>query len=171
MRMALALGERHLGRTWPNPAVGAIVVDTSASEPRIVGQGTTGAGGRPHAERQALDAAGEAARGAALYVSLEPCAHHGKTPPCVDAIVAARVTRVVTALEDPDPRVRGQGHAVLRNAGIAVVTDVLAEEARRAHRGHMTRIAQGRPSMTLKLARTADGFASRMTGPRLMITG
>jgi diaminohydroxyphosphoribosylaminopyrimidine deaminase/5-amino-6-(5-phosphoribosylamino)uracil reductase len=171
MRMALALGERHLGMTWPNPSVGALVVDASTGELRIVGQGITGAGGRPHAERQALAAAGEAARGATLYVSLEPCAHHGKTPPCVDAIIPAGIARVVTALEDPDPRVSGRGHALLREAGIEVTAGVLAEEARRSHRGHLTRIASGRPAMTLKLARTADGFASRIAGPRLMITG
>jgi diaminohydroxyphosphoribosylaminopyrimidine deaminase/5-amino-6-(5-phosphoribosylamino)uracil reductase len=171
MRMALALGDRHLGMTWPNPSVGALVVDVGAGEPRIVGQGVTGFGGRPHAERQALAAAGEAARGATLYVSLEPCAHHGKTPPCVDAIIPAGVVRVVTALEDPDPRVSGRGHARLRAAGVTVTIGVLAEEARRSHRGHIKRIAQGRPAMILKLARTADGFASRIAGPRLMITG
>lgn len=171
MRMALALGERHLGMTWPNPSVGALVVDVSAGEPRIVGQGITGFGGRPHAERQALAAAGEAARGTTLYVSLEPCAHHGKTPPCVDAIIPAGIARVVTALEDPDPRVSGRGHARLRAAGITVTAGVLADEARRSHRGHLLRVGQGRPAMTLKLARTADGFASRIDGPRLMITG
>jgi diaminohydroxyphosphoribosylaminopyrimidine deaminase / 5-amino-6-(5-phosphoribosylamino)uracil reductase len=171
MRMAVALGERHLGMTWPNPSVGALVADVSGGEPRIVAQGVTGFGGRPHAERQALAAAGEGARGATLYVSLEPCAHHGKTPPCVDAIIPAGVARVVTALEDPDPRVRGRGHARLREAGIVVTIGVLAEEARRSHCGHFTRVGQGRPSMTLKLARTADGFASRIDGPRLMITG
>jgi diaminohydroxyphosphoribosylaminopyrimidine deaminase/5-amino-6-(5-phosphoribosylamino)uracil reductase len=172
MRMALALGDRHLGMTWPNPSVGALVVDVPDGEPRIVGQGVTGFGGRPHAERQALAAAGEAARGATLYVSLEPCAHHGKTPPCVDAIIPAGVARVVTALEDPDPRVSGRGHDRLRAAGVTVTIGVLADEARRSHRGHITRVGQGRPTMTLKLARTADGFASRVEGrPRLMITG
>jgi diaminohydroxyphosphoribosylaminopyrimidine deaminase / 5-amino-6-(5-phosphoribosylamino)uracil reductase len=169
MRMAIALGERHVGRTWPNPSVGAVIVAPEA-EPRIIAQGITGAGGRPHAERIALDAAGEAARGATLYVSLEPCAHHGKTPPCVDAIIAAGIARVVTALEDPDARVRGRGHAVLRDAGIAVTTSVLAAEAGRAHRGHIWRVAQRRPYVTLKLARTADGYAARMSGARLMIS-
>ena len=171
MRMALALGDRHLGMTWPNPSVGALVVDVRDGEPRIVGQGVTGFGGRPHAERQALAAAGETARGATLYVSLEPCAHHGKTPPCVEAIIPAGVARVVTALEDPDPRVSGRGHDRLRAAGVTVAIGVLADEARRSHRGHITRVGQGRPAMTLKLARTADGFASRIAGPRLMITG
>jgi diaminohydroxyphosphoribosylaminopyrimidine deaminase/5-amino-6-(5-phosphoribosylamino)uracil reductase len=171
MRMALTLGTRHLGLTWPNPSVGALVVDARGGAPHIVAQGVTGAGGRPHAEWSALAAAGEAARGATLYVSLEPCAHHGKTPPCVDAIIPSGVARVVTALEDPDPRVSGRGHARLRAAGIAVTTGVLADEARRSHRGHLRRIGEGRPAMTLKLARTADGFASRLNGPRLMITG
>ncbi len=171
MHQALSLGERHLGMTWPNPSVGALVVDLSGGEPRLVAQGVTGAGGRPHAERQALAAAGEAARGATLYVSLEPCAHHGKTPPCVDAIIPAGVARVVTALEDPDPRVSGRGHASLKAAGIAVTTGILPDEARRSHRGHIRRVRDGRPAMTLKLARTADGFASRIDGPRLMITG
>jgi diaminohydroxyphosphoribosylaminopyrimidine deaminase/5-amino-6-(5-phosphoribosylamino)uracil reductase len=170
MRMAIALGERHVGRTWPNPSVGALVV-TREAEPRIVAQGITGAGGRPHAERVALDAAGAAACGATLYVSLEPCAHHGKTPPCVEAIVAAAIARVVTALEDPDMRVRGRGHTVLRGAGLAVTTDVLAAEAARAHRGHICRVAHGRPFVTLKLARTADGYAARVAGARLMISG
>ena len=171
MRLALALGERHLGLTWPNPSVGALVVDESEGAPRIVAQGITQRGGRPHAERLALEAAGAAARGATLYVSLEPCAHTGKTPPCVEAAVAAGVARVVTSMEDPDPRVSGAGHAALRSAGVTVVTGVLADEARRAHRGHISRIARGRPSVTLKLARTADGFAARERGPRLMITG
>jgi diaminohydroxyphosphoribosylaminopyrimidine deaminase / 5-amino-6-(5-phosphoribosylamino)uracil reductase len=171
MRMALALGERHLGMTWPNPSVGALVVDFRDGAPRIVGQGVTGFGGRPHAERLALAVAGEAARDATLYVSLEPCAHHGKTPPCVDAIIPAGIARVVTSLDDRDPRVSGRGHASLRAAGVAVTVGVLADAARRSHRGHLTRVGQGRPAMTLKLARTADGFASRIAGPRLMITG
>src|SRR6202043_306586 len=116
MALALALGRRGLGRTWPNPAVGAVV----ARESVIVGRGWTQPGGRPHAETEALRRAGAAARGATLYVTLEPCSHHGKTPPCTDAIIAAGITRGVSALENPNPKVAGAGHARLRSAGIAV---------------------------------------------------
>jgi diaminohydroxyphosphoribosylaminopyrimidine deaminase/5-amino-6-(5-phosphoribosylamino)uracil reductase len=171
MAAALALGERHLGLTWPNPSVGALVVRQDGAGPLIVSQGVTARGGRPHAERIALEAAGAAARGATLYVSLEPCSHHGRTPPCVDAILSAGVARVVTALEDPDPRVRGRGHQFLRERGVAVTTGVLAHEARRAHRGHILRATAGRPAVTLKLASTADGYAARLSGGRLYITG
>ena len=109
MDMALALGRRELGRTWPNPAVGAVVVREERDGSVIVGRGWTQAGGRPHAETEALRRARDAARGATLYVSLEPCSHHGKTPPCADAIIAAGIRRVVSAIEDPNPRRRGQG--------------------------------------------------------------
>ncbi len=171
MRRAIALGARHLGQTWPNPSVGALIVRHDRDGPMILAEGITQAGGRPHAERIALEAAGEGARGATLYVSLEPCSHHGKTPPCVDAILAAGIARLVTALDDPDPRVRGRGHERLRQHGVEVVTGVLADEARRAHRGHLLRTTQGRPAVMLKLARTADGHAARLSGPRLLITG
>lgn len=167
MRLALALGRRNLGRTWPNPSVGAVVV----TEGRIVGQAVTAVGGRPHAEPLALAMAGEAARGATLYVTLEPCSHHGRTPPCTDATIAAGIARVVTAIEDPDPRVAGRGHAGLRAAGITVETGLLREEAARDHRGHFSRVTRGRPSLHLKLARTRDGFAAPSTGERLKITG
>src|SRR5215210_5316707 len=120
MRLALALGRRGLGRTWPNPAVGAVVVREDPAGPVIVGRGWTQPGGRPHAETEALRRAGAATRGATLYVTLEPCSHHGKTPPCADAIVAAGIARVVSALEDPNPKVAGAGHARLRAAGIRV---------------------------------------------------
>ena len=170
-RLALSLGERNLGRTWPNPSVGAVVVDERGGAARIVAQGITQPGGRPHAERVALMAAGSGARGGTLYVSLEPCSHHGKTPPCIDAVIGSGIARVVTALEDPDERVSGQGHARLREAGITVVTGYLANEARRAHRGHITRVTLGRPAVTLKLARTSDGFAGWRQGPRLVISG
>src|ERR1700758_852883 len=127
MQLALALGRRGLGRTWPNPAVGAVVV----REGVIVGRGWTQPGGRPHAEIEALRRAGPAARGATLYVTLEPCSHHGKSPPCVDAIIAAGIARVVSAIEDPNPQVAGAGHALLRAAGIVVEVGICAEIARR----------------------------------------
>jgi diaminohydroxyphosphoribosylaminopyrimidine deaminase/5-amino-6-(5-phosphoribosylamino)uracil reductase len=168
-RLALSVGRRQLGRTWPNPSVGAVLVDEGRGI--VLAQGATGDGGRPHAERIALDEAGSAARGATLYVTLEPCSHHGRTPPCADAIVAAGVARVVGALDDPDPRVAGLGYARLRAAGVAVTVGVGAREAARDHRGHVLRVMAGRPAVTLKLARTADGFAARSEGPRLLITG
>jgi diaminohydroxyphosphoribosylaminopyrimidine deaminase/5-amino-6-(5-phosphoribosylamino)uracil reductase len=171
MRLAIALGRRNLGLTWPNPSVGSVVVDENGGEPVILSEGATQAGGRPHAERVALAAAGSRARGATLYVSLEPCSHHGRTPPCADAIVEAGIARVVSAIEDPNPLVAGQGHARLRAAGIEVVAGCLAEEARRAHRGHMIRVTKGRPAVTVKLARTTEGFAGSRQGSRLMITG
>ena len=166
MGLALALGYRGLGRTWPNPSVGAVV----RLGDRIVGAAATAPGGRPHAEPLALAMAGDAARGATLYVTLEPCSHHGRTPPCTDAIIAAGVARVVTAMEDPDPRVAGRGHALLRAAGIAVETGLRSEAAARDHAGHVTRVVCGRPSVHLKLARTRDGFAAS-SGERLRITG
>ncbi|MCJ2047561.1 bifunctional diaminohydroxyphosphoribosylaminopyrimidine deaminase/5-amino-6-(5-phosphoribosylamino)uracil reductase RibD [Methylobacterium sp. J-078] len=170
MRLALALGHRNLGRTWPNPSVGAVVVAGEPGVERIVGQGVTAPGGRPHAEPMALAMAGAAARGATLYVSLEPCSHHGRTPPCTDAIIGAGITRVVTALTDPDSRVAGRGHGLLAEAGIAVTTGLLSEEAARDHRGHVTRVTLGRPSLHLKLAQTRDGFAGA-PNERLRITG
>lgn len=167
MRHAIELGARHLGRTWPNPSVGALVVSSG----RILSRGITQSSGRPHAERVALDAAGEGARGATLYVSLEPCSHHGRTPPCADAVIDSGIARVVTAMDDPDPRVSGQGHARLRAAGIEVITGVLATEARQANLGHVLRVSRGRPAVTVKLACTADGFAARKDlGERLVIT-
>ncbi|MBI5111121.1 MAG: bifunctional diaminohydroxyphosphoribosylaminopyrimidine deaminase/5-amino-6-(5-phosphoribosylamino)uracil reductase RibD [Rhodovulum sp.] len=157
MALALALGRRGLGNTWPNPAVGAVVARFDENGPRIVGRGWTQAGGRPHAETEALRRAGDLARNATLYVTLEPCSHHGKTPPCADAVVAAGIARVVAAIEDPDPRVAGRGHARLRAAGIAVDVGVGAADAAAAHAGHIRRVRDGRPHVTLKLALSADG--------------
>ena len=171
MRLAIALGERNLGLTWPNPSVGSVVVDESGDAPVVVAQGATQPGGRPHAERVALAAAGARAKGATLYVSLEPCSHHGKTPPCAEAVVEAGIARVASAIEDPDQRVAGLGHERLRAAGIEVITGCLEPLARRAHRGHMTRVIKGRPAVTVKLARTTEGLAGSRQGPRLMITG
>ena len=153
MQLALALGRRGLGRTHPNPAVGAVVVRDGV----IVGRGWTQPGGRPHAEPVALAQAGEAARGATLYVTLEPCSHIGKSPPCADAIIDAGIKRVVSAIEDPNPEVAGQGHAKLRNAGIEVEVGLEAEEAARAHAGHFRRVCDQRPHVILKLAVSTDG--------------
>jgi diaminohydroxyphosphoribosylaminopyrimidine deaminase/5-amino-6-(5-phosphoribosylamino)uracil reductase len=152
MQLALTLGRRGQGRTWPNPAVGAVVVKDGV----IVGRGWTQPGGRPHAEPEALARAGEAARGATLYVTLEPCSHVGKSPPCADAIIAAGVARVVSAIEDPNPEVAGQGHARLRAAGITVDIGLGAIEAARDHAGHFRRIRDKRPHVILKLAVSSD---------------
>jgi diaminohydroxyphosphoribosylaminopyrimidine deaminase / 5-amino-6-(5-phosphoribosylamino)uracil reductase len=168
--MAAALDEARLGLglVAPNPAVGALLVKDGA----IVGRGHTQPGGRPHAETVALQQAGRTAAGATLYVTLEPCSHHGKTPPCAEAIIAAGVGRVVSATEDPDHRVAGLGHAMLIAAGIEVRTGILESAARRANLGHILRVTVGRPMVTLKMAQTADGFAaSQPPGPRLLITG
>jgi diaminohydroxyphosphoribosylaminopyrimidine deaminase/5-amino-6-(5-phosphoribosylamino)uracil reductase len=153
MSLALALGRRGLGNTWPNPAVGAVVVKNG----EIAGRGWTQPGGRPHAETEALRRAGAAARGATLYATLEPCSHHGKTPPCADAIIAAGIARVVSAIEDPNPEVAGQGYARMRAAGIAVEDGLKAREAAHDHDGHIRRIRDHRPHVTLKLAVSADG--------------
>src|SRR3954464_932452 len=136
MALALTLGRRGQGRCWPNPAVGAVIVKDGI----IVGRGWTQPGGRPHAEVEALKRAGAAARGATLYVTLEPCSHHGKSPPCADAVIAAGVAPRVSAIEDRNPEVGGQGHARLRAAGIAVEVGLLAQEAARDHAGHFRRI-------------------------------
>jgi diaminohydroxyphosphoribosylaminopyrimidine deaminase/5-amino-6-(5-phosphoribosylamino)uracil reductase len=152
MQLALALGRRGQGRTWPNPAVGAVVVKDGV----IVGRGSTQPGGRPHAEPVALARAGEAARGATLYVTLEPCSHVGKSPPCADAVIAAGIARVVSAIEDPNPEVAGQGHARLCAAGIVVDVGLGAAEAARDHAGHFRRVRDKRPHVILKLAVSAD---------------
>jgi diaminohydroxyphosphoribosylaminopyrimidine deaminase/5-amino-6-(5-phosphoribosylamino)uracil reductase len=168
MEAALNLGSRSLGLAAPNPAVGAILVKDGA----VVGRGATAPGGRPHAERTAIAEAGQGARGATLYVTLEPCSHFGASPPCVDAIIAAGVTRVVSAMEDVNPLVGGQGHARLRAAGIAVSVGAGKSQAQRDHLGHILRVTAGRPCVTLKLAETADGFASAgANDARLRITG
>jgi len=167
MQLALALGRRGLGRTWPNPAVGAVVVKDGI----IVGRGWTQAGGRPHAEPEALKRAGEAARGATLYVTLEPCSHFGKSPPCVDAVIAAGITRVVSAIEDPNPEVAGQGHAKLRAAGIVVDVGLGAVEAARDHAGHFRRIRDKRPHVILKLAVSADDKIAAAGHKPVAITG
>jgi diaminohydroxyphosphoribosylaminopyrimidine deaminase/5-amino-6-(5-phosphoribosylamino)uracil reductase len=166
MELALRLGRRGFGRTWPNPAVGAVIVKDGV----IVGRGWTQPGGRPHAEVEALRRAGAAARGATLYVTLEPCSHFGKTPPCADAIIAAGITRVVSAIEDTNPKVAGAGHGRLRAAGITVDIGIGAEAARRHHAGHIRRMTEGRPHVTLKLAISANGKAGGAGRRPLAIT-
>ena len=167
MSHALALAARGLGRTWPNPAVGCVIV----KDGRVIGRGWTQPGGRPHAERMALDQAGAAAQGATAYVTLEPCAHHGRTPPCAEALSAAGLARVVTALTDPDPRVSGRGHAILRAGGLQVTEGVRQAQARQLQAGFLKRITQGLPFVTLKLAATLDGRIATATGESRWITG
>ncbi len=170
MTAALALARRGLGATWPNPAVGCVLVRPDL-DGRVVGRGWTQPGGRPHAEVEALRRAGSLARGATAYVSLEPCAHHGKTPPCADALAAAGVARVVSAVEDPDPRVAGRGLAILRQAGIAVTEGVCETEAREINAGFFLRVLQGRPLVTLKVAASLDGRIATAGGQSRWITG
>ena len=167
MRLALTLGRRGQGRTWPNPAVGAVVVKDGV----IVGRGWTQPGGRPHAEPEALTRAGEAARGATLYVTLEPCSHVGKSPPCADAIIAAGIARVVSAIEDPNPEVAGQGHAKLRAAGITVDIGLGAAEAARDHAGHFRRVRDKRPHVIVKLAVSSDDKIGAAGRKPVAITG
>jgi diaminohydroxyphosphoribosylaminopyrimidine deaminase/5-amino-6-(5-phosphoribosylamino)uracil reductase len=173
MALALALGRRGLGRTWPNPAVGAVIVgaDERGPVPAIVGRGWTQRGGRPHAEIEALRWAGTAAKGATMYVTLEPCSHFGRTPPCADALIAAGLSRVVSALDDPNPLVAGAGHARLRAAGIAVEVGLGGDEARRDHAGHIRRVIDGRPHVVLKLAISADGKVGAAGRRPVAITG
>ena len=167
MRAALALARRGLGTTWPNPAVGCVIV----RDGRVVGRGWTQPGGRPHAETEALRRAGEAARGATAYVTLEPCSHWGRTPPCCNALAAAGVARVVVAMRDPDPRVDGRGFAMLREAGIAVEEGLLEAEAQAINAGFSRRIREGLPLVTLKLATTLDGRIATAKGESRWITG
>ncbi|QMU59948.1 MAG: bifunctional diaminohydroxyphosphoribosylaminopyrimidine deaminase/5-amino-6-(5-phosphoribosylamino)uracil reductase RibD [Boseongicola sp.] len=167
MRHSLSLGARGLGRVWPNPAVGCVIV----KDGRVIGRGRTADGGRPHAETVALQQAGGHANGATVYVTLEPCAHQGETPPCADALIEAGVSRVVIATGDPDPRVAGKGIAILQAAGIAVETDCLGEAARQQQTGFLTRVTKSRPMVTLKLASTLDGRIATASGESQWITG
>jgi diaminohydroxyphosphoribosylaminopyrimidine deaminase/5-amino-6-(5-phosphoribosylamino)uracil reductase len=167
MQAALALARRGLGRVAPNPAVGCVLV----RDGRVLGRGWTRPGGRPHAETEALARAGEAARGATAYVTLEPCDHHGKTPPCAEALIGAGIVRCVVALEDPDPRVAGGGLARLKKAGIAVELGLLAGPAAEVNAGYLMRLAAGRPRVTLKLATSLDGRIATKSGESRWITG
>ncbi len=170
MGAAVRLGRRNLGQTSTNPAVGCVIVRTDEM-PVVVGRGWTAEGGRPHAEKVALKEAGETARGATAYVTLEPCAHKGRVKSCSQALIDAGVARVVTALTDPDPRTNGKSHQMMAEAGIAVTTGVLADAAARSLSGHFARITKGRPHVTLKLAVSADGMIGKRTGERMIITG
>jgi diaminohydroxyphosphoribosylaminopyrimidine deaminase/5-amino-6-(5-phosphoribosylamino)uracil reductase len=167
MALALSLGRRGLGRVWPNPAVGCVIV----RDGRVVGRGWTQPGGRPHAETVALAQAQEAARGATAYVTLEPCAHHGQTPPCADALIAAGIARCVIATGDSDSRVDGKGVSMLREAGVEVEVGLMDAEARAANAGFFARTELGRPFVTLKLAASFDGRIATGTGESQWITG
>ena len=167
MRAALALARRGLGTTWPNPSVGCVVV----RDGRVVGRAVTAPGGRPHAEPSALAMAGWAARGATVYVTLEPCCHWGHTPPCTQALIDAGVARVVIGTRDPDPRVNGDGLTRLRESGIAVTEGVLEEQAREVVAGFAHRVTLKRPLVTLKLAATLDGRIATGGGESQWITG
>jgi diaminohydroxyphosphoribosylaminopyrimidine deaminase / 5-amino-6-(5-phosphoribosylamino)uracil reductase len=167
MRTALALACRGLGTVWPNPSVGCVLVKDS----RVVGRGWTQPGGRPHGETEALRRAGDAARGATAYVSLEPCCHWGKTPPCTDALIKAGVRRVVVPLEDPDPRVAGNGIRQLRAAGLKVETGLCAREAAEVNAGFLSRLRLGRPLVTIKLATSLDGRIATASGESQWISG
>lgn len=167
MRTALSLAQRGLGRVWPNPAVGCVLV----KDGRVVGRGWTQPGGRPHAETEALARAGAGAHGATAYVTLEPCAHHGVTGPCSAALVQAGIARAVIALEDPDPRVNGQGLAALRAAGVDITVGVLRDDASKLNQGFLLRVREGRPLFTLKLATSLDGRIATRTGDSKWITG
>ncbi|MCK4860333.1 MAG: bifunctional diaminohydroxyphosphoribosylaminopyrimidine deaminase/5-amino-6-(5-phosphoribosylamino)uracil reductase RibD [Rhodobacteraceae bacterium] len=166
MRLALSLAQRGLGRVWPNPAVGCVIV----KDGKLLGRGWTQSGGRPHAETEALAQAGDA-KGATAYVTLEPCAHHGETPPCASALVKAGIARVVSALDDPDSRVAGQGYKILRDAGVEVTEDVLVDAAADLNQGFLLNRTIGRPMFTLKMASSIDGRIATASGESRWITG
>jgi len=171
MAAAIRLSGKHSGLTSTNPSVGTLIVRDDGAGPVIVGRGVTAIGGRPHAETEALAEAGALARGATAYVTLEPCAHHGRTPPCANALVTAGVTRVVGAASDPDDRVSGKGYAILRQAGIEVVERVLADEAADAMAGYLMRSVNKRPEVLLKLALSLDGMIGKSDEGSIAITG
>ncbi len=172
MRAAIGLARRGLGTVAPNPNVGCVIVRPDlGTNGRLVGRGWTQPRGRPHAETEALARAGGLARGAHVYVTLEPCSHQGQTSPCADALIAAGVTAVTIAAKDPDPRVSGQGIARLQAAGIEVRTGLMADDARQVMCGFLSRIERYRPWITLKTATTLDGAIAAFTGTSQWITG
>ncbi|MDE2184443.1 MAG: bifunctional diaminohydroxyphosphoribosylaminopyrimidine deaminase/5-amino-6-(5-phosphoribosylamino)uracil reductase RibD [Alphaproteobacteria bacterium] len=168
MRHALALAQRAVGMAAPNPAVGCVIV---SSDGAVVGRGWTARGGRPHAEALALKQAGDLARGATAYITLEPCAHYGETPPCAAILAEAGIARVVAAIDDPDPRVNGAGLLRLRDGGVAVTTGVGAVEAAALNAGFLARVCRGRPLVTLKLAQSIDGRIASASNESKWITG
>ena len=167
MAQALRLGRRNMGHTGDNPSVGCVIV----KDGQLVGLGTTAPGGRPHAEPQAIEMAGENAKGATAYVTLEPCSHHGRTPPCAESLIQAGISRVFIAVQDPDPRVSGRGIAKLKAAGIETHVGLGSEQASRDLAGFFSRITKSRPHVTLKLALSADGMMAARPGERTRITG
>ncbi len=167
MQLAFSLGRRNSGRTWPNPSVGCVIVN----ENKVVGRGWTQPGGRPHAETVAMAAAGSNTTGATAYVTLEPCSHTGETPACAEQLAESGIARVVSAIEDPDPRVAGSGHRMLERCGVSVATGCLGEVAATAHRGFFTRMIRNRPMVTLKLASSLDGRIATKSGDSKWITG
>ncbi|MEQ9226899.1 MAG: bifunctional diaminohydroxyphosphoribosylaminopyrimidine deaminase/5-amino-6-(5-phosphoribosylamino)uracil reductase RibD [Parvibaculum sp.] len=171
MKMALALAERGLGQVAPNPAVGCVIVREDSDGPRVVGRGWTQPGGRPHAETEALTRAGELAKGATAYVSLEPCSHHGKTGPCAEALIDAGIARVVGAVADPNPEVAGRGFAMLQAKGIDVTENVCAADARYLNEGFFLTMSEKRPLVTLKIASSLDGRTATHDGHSKWITG
>ena len=171
MAAAIRLSRRHLGLTATNPSVGTLIVRDDGADPEIIGRGVTAIGGRPHAETEALAEAGERARGATAYVTLEPCAHHGRTPPCANALVDAGIARVVGGASDPDDRVSGRGYAILRQAGVEVAEGVLAGEAADLMAGYLVRSLNKRPEVILKMAISADGMIGREGEGQVAITG
>jgi diaminohydroxyphosphoribosylaminopyrimidine deaminase/5-amino-6-(5-phosphoribosylamino)uracil reductase len=171
MAAALRLARRNAGRTATNPSVGTIIVRDDGSGPMIVGTGVTAIGGRPHAETEALAEAGDLARGATAYVTLEPCAHHGRTPPCANALVNAGIVRVVAAASDPDSRVSGKGYAILRASGLEVTERVLADEAADDLAGYLIHSLKKRPETILKMSLSADGKIGRKGAGQVAITG
>lgn len=168
MQMALRLARRGLGLTWPNPSVGCVLVSKSG---HIIGRGHTGRGGRPHGETVALKQAGQAAKGSTAYITLEPCAHHGQTPPCAQSLIKAGIDRAVVAITDPDSRVGGKGIEMLTHAGIKVDLGICPDEAHEVNQGFFNRITRHRPLITVKIASSQDGKIAGAKGANQWVTG
>ena len=176
MKIALRLGQRGLGSTWPNPSVGCVIVRSDTDKKIIIGRGTTQNGGFPHAENQAINQAisvygKDSLIGSTAYVSLEPCCHYGKTPPCVNLLIESGLRRVVIGCVDPDPRVSGMGIELLKKSGVEVVSGILEHESESLNAGFFNKVRSGRPLVTLKMATTVDGKIATKTGESKWITG